>query len=79
MLGRLKFLRWWIEQKNNQIGSESKSQMHASESFKVSYNSLNNRINPNTKNNSNNGNSETAKPSLVFRMIESHRTQHYLH
>jgi hypothetical protein len=46
--------------------------MHVSESFKVSYNSLNNRINPNTKDASNNGNSETAKFSFSSDTITSH-------
>jgi hypothetical protein len=41
--------------------------------------SIKSRINQNTKNNSNNSNSETAKPGLVVRMVESHCTQHYLH
>jgi hypothetical protein len=51
--------------------------MHACESFKVSYNSLNNRINPNTKDNSNNGKSEKqsqAKFSFSSDTVTSHTT-----
>ena len=41
--------------------------------------SIKNRNNQNTKNNSSNSNSERSTATSVVRMVESHRTQRYLH